>query len=307
MKGRRLVEGTILIALGLILLCNTLGFLEWRVWLDASRFWPVALVIMGVLILLRRSVPWVLIVLMVALIGLSAVRIPLDFVGINPWDWHEPGSGMGREPLESGTFHMEEPLAEGIESAEVSIDLSAGNIEVSGGTANLIEGALDYIGAEPQVEYRRAASREVISIKGGLSGRRSGGAAPRWSLRLTESVPVSIAIDAGAGRADMDFSTVRLSALDVDSGAGQFRAVFGDHGLRTDVSIDTGAADITLVVPASVGMRLKVSSAATGGNLGSSGLAKSGEFWISDNFDTAKSTLDIRISSAVSRLNVERR
>ncbi|MGE5542683.1 MAG: hypothetical protein ACM3WT_06575, partial [Bacillota bacterium] len=68
----------------------------------------------------------------------------------------------------------------------------------------------------------------------------------------------------------------------------------------------TGAADITLVVPAPVGIRVKVSSAATGGNLSDSGLKKSGDFWVSDNFATARSTVDVRVSSAVSRLNVER-
>ncbi len=307
MNRRGFVEGIILIALGLVLLANTTGYLGWEIWLEVSRAWPVILVVIGILVLLRRRVPGVLIFLLVALIGINAMRFPLSIAGGLPWDWHVRPFRDGRYPLESGTAHLEQALEPGIDAADISVDLGAGNIEIRGGATGLIEGDLDYIGEAPKLQYRRSGSRAAVSVGGGLSGRRSGDAPPRWLLKFNDSIPVSLSIDAGAGRADLDFSTVKLTGLDMDMGAGQFRVTFGDHGIRTDVSIDTGASDITLVVPASAGVRVKVSGAATGGNLEASGLTRSNGYWVSSNFGTAKSVIEVRVSSAVSRVNIERR
>lgn len=306
MNRERLLNGLLFIAAGTLLLANTMGFLPWGFWLDVARFWPVILVLIGILVILRQRVPGLLVLVMIALIVLNVTRLPLEIIaGSGGRRFVFPPGSEEDYRFESGTADLSQEIEAGIESTDVTLSLGAGNIEVTGGATNLLDASLDYIGDVPQMIYNRSGNKASVTLKGGLAGRR-GGQSPRWLVRLNESMPVSLSIDAGAGRVNMDFSTVRLASLDMDMGAGEFRIKFGDHGSRTDVSIDTGASNIVLVVPKEVGLRVKVSSAASGGNLSSSGLKKTNGYWVSDNYGSTKSTVEARISSAVARLTVER-
>ncbi len=53
MKANKLINGLILVLIGIILLANTLGVLEWSVWLDIVRFWPLLLVSWGISLIFR--------------------------------------------------------------------------------------------------------------------------------------------------------------------------------------------------------------------------------------------------------------
>ncbi|MFN2224851.1 MAG: LiaI-LiaF-like domain-containing protein, partial [Anaerolineae bacterium] len=48
----------LLIAIGIILLLNTMGILEWSVWWRLIRLWPVLLIAAGLELLLGRRSVW---------------------------------------------------------------------------------------------------------------------------------------------------------------------------------------------------------------------------------------------------------
>jgi len=51
----RLVVPLALIAVGILLLLNTLGVLDWSIWKQIWRFWPVAVVLVGFRLLWRNA------------------------------------------------------------------------------------------------------------------------------------------------------------------------------------------------------------------------------------------------------------
>jgi len=50
---RKFREGVILIVIGLILLANTLGYLDWSFWEHLIDLWPLALIAAGIAILIK--------------------------------------------------------------------------------------------------------------------------------------------------------------------------------------------------------------------------------------------------------------
>ncbi|MER3458484.1 MAG: hypothetical protein C4309_07525, partial [Chloroflexota bacterium] len=73
-RRRGLIGPILLIAIGIVLLLNTLNVLPWGIWGTLWRFWPILLILIGLEILFGRS-SWVgsLIVLIVAVIAIVAI------------------------------------------------------------------------------------------------------------------------------------------------------------------------------------------------------------------------------------------
>jgi hypothetical protein len=49
-----LVLPLLIVAAGILLLCNTLDALPWRIWSEIGRLWPVLVVVVGLTALLRN-------------------------------------------------------------------------------------------------------------------------------------------------------------------------------------------------------------------------------------------------------------
>jgi hypothetical protein len=290
------------VLVGLVLLANTTGVLDWSVWLTASRYWPVLLIVMGVLVLFGLGVPGVLVLLTLALVPLSLLA-PGPVAG---WRHHlllPEAEGPG--PSGGGVARFEKEVEPGIESADITLSLHDGDLEVSGGSNGLVEADVEYAGERPSLSYSRSGSTAVVGL--GVTGLRRGGSSTRSTVRLNDSLRVSLAVTAGRSRCRLDLSSVALESLDIKMGAGQCAIVFGDRGLRTDVSISAGASDVTLLVPSTVGVRLRVVGLVVDENLAASGLARENGYWVSKDTTTPRSTLDIRVASAVGRVALERR
>ena len=48
MKANKIISGLTLLLIGIILLANTLNILEWSVWLNIIKLWPLLLVSWGI-------------------------------------------------------------------------------------------------------------------------------------------------------------------------------------------------------------------------------------------------------------------
>ena len=61
------VWAAVLMAIGVILLLNNLNLLSWEIWVSLWQFWPVILILAGIQIILGKSTPTKLIMVMVTL------------------------------------------------------------------------------------------------------------------------------------------------------------------------------------------------------------------------------------------------
>jgi hypothetical protein len=93
--------------------------------------------------------------------------------------------------------------------------------------------------------------------------------------------------------------------VDVDLGVGHLALDFGGVWRGDmDMTVNSALGDITLSIPADVAIR--VESSAFLHSLDAAGLTKKGNYWTTDNWDTARYKLRLRSSGALGQLTIKR-
>lgn len=182
-------------------------------------------------------------------------------------------SGDGEDTeIKQGQFSS--PL-EGAASASVRVDLSVGEAIVSAlspESTNLLEADLTYVG-EIELTATGEAERVVrLSEKADASDwvRKASGwfnkrQPLRWDVALTPTIPLQLDLHSGAGRSNFDLSALRLTGLNISSGAGEVIVNFPAGKYAAKISGGVGRSMLT--VPEGAVVDLNLSSGAGEVNL----------------------------------------
>jgi hypothetical protein len=81
-----------------------------------------------------------------------------------------------------------------------------------------------------------------------------------WEYRLSNEVPLTIKVEAGASRLDLDLTDLRVTDLSFDGGASSMNVSLPARVEHVHVDIDAGAAHIDLRVPEGVALRFRGTS-----------------------------------------------
>ena len=141
--------------------------------------------------------------------------------------------------LESGPDQTEEVSFNptGVEAATVELHLGAGELDVHGGAAKLAQGDLEYNipSLKPVIHQTTAGHFARLRIDQPESHGIPHNMKYHWNLQLSDSVPISLNVNCGAGQARLTVGELHLREVEVHIGAGQI-----DLDLRGAVH---GAAD----------------------------------------------------------------
>ena len=216
------------------------------------------------------------------------------------------------------------------ESVRVEIDMGAGELDVSGGSNELLEATFTYNVEElnPEATYsngklvvRHDDIKEGIGTFFDLDDYRN-----EWDLRLNEGVPMEMSIDLGAGRTDLTLGSLALTTLDInagaggvdldlsgsqslnrldfDMGAGEFTLdLTGDWQDDLEAVIRGGVGELNLRLPSNVGVRVDVDTGI--GGVDTSGLTKDGDVYTNDAYGESEVTLRISIDGGVGQINLD--
>jgi len=186
---------------------------------------------------------------------------------------------------------------DGSGSARVNLEMSAGELKVSGGAAKLMEAEFTYNvdRLKPMVEHHSSATETDIRISQSQAPGLSFNAMSRWDLRLNDGVSMDVVAKLGAGQAEMDLGNLNLRNLEVGIGAGQVHVdLRGTPKRGYGVRINGGVGETVVFLPRSIGI-----SATAAGGLGSisvNGLEKRGDRWVNAGHenDAVQITVDIK-------------
>jgi hypothetical protein len=293
----------ILIGLGVVLLLNNLGVVNWDIWLLVGRLWPVVLIAVGVDILFGRRTAWGGLVSLIVLVGLFAGGAYL----LSNSDSATTVTlfGDGRQELQ--TIEIEQAL-EGAEAAEVSIDFGIGELtlgSLDASLADLLIAGMVQVRESDELEERFDV-RDGAAIYAIDSHVQETLRFPpffndnddrRWDLSLNPAIPTELDLNMGVGQANLDLRELALTDLQFNGGVGRAVIILPESGDFT-ASIDGGVGEIELRIPAGMAARIHVDTGI--GNTSVRGeYERAGDVWESEGFDQAENRVEIFVDNGI--------
>jgi hypothetical protein len=192
------------------------------------------------------------------------------------------------------------------ETVEVVIQFGAGELDISGGAANLMEGTFTYNVDEwqPEVEYSVDGTQGTLAMSHEGDNLPVGGEVVNdWNLQFNNDVPIELTIQTGGSESVLDLSAIDITALTVEAGAGVTTIdLTGSWNHDVAVSVSGGVGEITINLPAGMGVQVNASTGLV--NLTTSGLTKRGNTYTNDAFGTAPYTLTLDLEAGVGSVNL---
>jgi hypothetical protein len=184
----------------------------------------------------------------------------------------------------------------------VEIEMGVGELAVSGGAAELLEAEFTYNVDElkPEVEYDGStlSVRTPEARLGAGSLLDLGNFRYEWDLRLNDDVPMEMQVGMGAGTSNLQLGSLSLTRLDVGGGAGDVTVdLTGDWQNDLEATIEGGAGKRTLILPADVGVRVRVEVGVGGVN--TTGMTREGDYYVNDAYGESDVTLNIQVQGGL--------
>ena len=278
----------ILVVLGIVLLLQTTGVISWEVWTELWRFWPVLIIVIGVNLFIGRRMPWLAALLALALLGGSVgIAVALTDSG-------------GTDTV----TRLTEPV-DGIKSADVGIDFGAGKLRLdslSPGSPNLVEASFQ--GREAEATLERRGNTGDLQISAERSAFFSGFHDVEWDISLSPAPELSLDINGGAADMELDLRGLKVTKLDLDTGAARVKVTMPDRAGHVQAQIDGGASDIDVVVPAGVAARIVSESGLSSIDIDGDRFPKSSGVHMSPDYETAENRVDIELHVGVASVTV---
>jgi len=266
MKTEKIVWGMILIFIGTIFLLDNFNVIDFY-WGSVWRFWPVIFILIGANMLMSRSGNKKAVPVIVA--GITLVSLALiGYQGTRPnnnrgWmsfksDKHDNWNDSTRNV----PSYFIEPYG-GAKRAELRIQGGATSFKLQDTTSSLFE-------ADVKRQFARYTLTKSVSDSVEVLNFRMRNGKQKWNLDEMEGnetnirmnlTPVwDIKVEMGAGEAIFDLRPYKVSSLKFEGGAASFEAKIGSLEPFTNVTVETGVANVEIEVPTESGCRIVVDS-----------------------------------------------
>ena len=194
------------------------------------------------------------------------------------------------------------------QSARAQLKMGAGELNLTGGADQLMEGDFSYNVADwkPEVSYDVSGDEgELVVRQGGSEGSNlTGEARNEWEIRLNDELPTDIVVQLGAGESDLDLDSLALTGLKVQMGAGKTTVdLTGDYAQSFDARIQGGVGEAKVLLPSGVGVKAKAQGGL--GKINAEGLERVGDSYVNDAYGESNVTLNVDVQGGVGEINLE--
>ena len=240
---RGLIWPLLLIAAGAVFLLANFGYLpSFHVGRAIGVLWPLVLVVVGIDLALTRRAPGVALALQLLAVaaGVGVLATRPDIVAAGP-----AGGPVAQ------TVSIERGSAT---TATMRFQVGAGRFELSGGARALLEASSQ--NADLRERVTRSGDRADVRLEQEFDGFT--GFDRAVSAKVASDVPMTIRLEAGAGEFRLDLREVKTTEVRVDTGAAELAVVLPKPTGNVPVTIHAGASSIVIEVPAGVEAKVTV-------------------------------------------------
>ncbi len=194
------------------------------------------------------------------------------------------------------------------ESVRTKLQMGAGELKLTGGADQLMEGDFSYNVADwkPEVSYDVSGDEgELVVRQGGSEGSNLGGdARNEWDIRLNDEVPTDLVVRLGAGESDLDLDSLTLTGLNLQMGAGKTTVdLTGDYARDFDAGIQGGVGEATVLLPSEVGVEAKAEGGL--GKIDAEGLKRVGDSYVNAAYGESDVNLSVGVQGGVGQINLK--
>ena len=283
----------LLILIGVILLLNVLGVLDWSIWWSVLRLWPVLLIAAGLELLLGRT-RWGALLSTVLVVGVIVAALWFTYTGAMP-------SGLE-------TAQIRQPLGDATH-AEITLEPVVGTLRLEAASegANLIDGEIRKGGSEDiQESFSQSGDTAIYTLStGGPSWDLATGAWDEsrvWDLGLSPAASLALDTEMAVGDDQFDLSGLTIERLSADMGMGRILVTLPSTG-RFSATLSQGLGVIEIVIPEGMAVRIQADTAMAGREM-PDGLVKDEEYYTSPGYDSADNRVEIDATVAMGLLKV---
>ncbi len=242
----------VLILAGVVALLVNTGQLSVDRIYQLLNLWPVVLIVIGLELIVRRSMHGPAGEVAAALIVLVAVVGAVAYVTLTP----NPAATSSRDY--SGQVG-------GLSQATVEIDVGAATIAISGSGglgSDLYRAHIEYSGATPQVTFDRTSTvLKIDQPNSGVFGLQSRKFA--LTLQLNQDVVWNITENSGATNDTWRLASTHVLGITVNTGASRDEITLGPPPAIVPVEINGGALTVRLHRPSGTAASVTVSGGAS--------------------------------------------
>lgn len=292
------IFGILVTTVGIIVLLNTFGVLEWTVWLDMWRLWPVLLVLFGVKFIFPAIHP-LLVFLISAVVIAGAILFAFTASENNLFD------------SDFTTFTYDLESNDEADALVLNLDFGAGTLRVRPLVATddrLV--AAEFFDDEDDIEVTSEINNGTQEVTMQLDTNQfpffgRSGSGREWTVYIHPDVETALSIDGGAGRFDVDLENMNVTEFDINVGAADLSVTTPAAAGHVSGDIKAGAADIRVTVPDGTDARINNDSGVSSVDISSSRFPKTGDVHESEGYNSATNRLDLSIGAGVSNITVE--
>jgi hypothetical protein len=259
-------------------------------------FWPLALVILGVLFLLDNlgilkgvSIWGIFIPVLLILGGLSVLANSFRYAGRH-----------------GETTALSIPL-EGSENAHLKISYGAGQFALGAGAASgqLLSGTFD---GGVDHDARRGGGGLDVKLSGpsdfaGIPWWEFGGGR-KWDIHLNGGVPLALDVEVGAAESKIDLTDIRVTDLKLQTGASGTDLWMPARAGQTHAKVSAGVASINIKIPSEVAARIEWEGGLSTIDVDTRRFPQSGKVYQSPNYADAANRIDLRVEMGVGSVQV---
>ncbi|MCA9874462.1 MAG: hypothetical protein KC441_12425 [Anaerolineales bacterium] len=245
------------------------------------------------------------IALLAAVIGLGVALVVYRSVSTQTGPFDFELSTEARGELQNETRRLE---ADSATSLQAHIKMTAGVLQVTGGTTAVMEADFAYDPADwkpPAIDYAvDEAGQGSLTIEQGPTHRpamRPGRC--EWHINLSEHLPTELNVKFGAGKAELELAGLRLGRLHVESGVGELFLDLSEP-LAGDLAafVKCGIGDVVIRLPRNTGIRVQSSGGL--GRLEHQGLTWDGEAYANALFGQTSANLQLVLEGGIGKITL---
>lgn len=182
------------------------------------------------------------------------------------------------------------------EKLDVILNIAAGELHVSEGAKEWVEGELQYSTdkLKPKVSYNQTGKNGKVLIEhtnNKFTSLKGININSSWDLQLSKHIPIDLEVNTGASKTQLDLQGIQLRSLNVNVGVGSTTIdLAGDWQQDFDVQLSTGVGKSTIILPKNVGVKI-VSTKGIGHSDFKGFISLGNDVYVNEAYENAKVTI----------------